>query len=235
MSAWTLLNLYLAGAALTALRLAWHIRYGLDKYDRRYCNVWSTFWFGVILWPLLLLKPSNLIHPKFAEGFWSTGRAATEREQDRLETQPPPCSASIRYVPEYDETGNCTSEFIFDAADAVAIMETRLSELPSEQHGRYPAILNWLRQRDSSRLAPTDVPAAWNGLFHEVAIGMLNRKLGQVKCGDCGEVVPWDGITLDSSHTNIKTSGWSFTVWQCPQNHKLLTKDSVHFHLRSTA
>jgi abortive infection bacteriophage resistance protein len=54
-----------------------------------------------------------------------------------------------------------------------------------------PAILNWLRQRDTAHPALTNVPAAWNGLFNKVAIGMLNRKL--------------------------------------------LTKDAVHFHLRSAA
>lgn len=235
MSAWTFLYIYLAGAALLALRLAWHIRYRLDKHDRMFCDVRSTFWFDVILWPLLLLKPDNLINPKFPEKPWSKGRAKAERERDRLETNPPPCSSAIRYTPEHDEMGECSSEFVFDAAEVAAIMEARLAELPAEQHGRYPAILNWLRHRDTSRLDPSDVPTVWNGPFCNVAVGMLNRKLGQVKCGDCGVIVPWDEITLDSDHMNMKTSGWSYTTWQCPQKHKLLTKDAIHFHLKSAA
>lgn len=235
MSAWTFLYLYLAGAALMALRLAWHIRYRLDKYDRMFCDVRGTFWFSVILWPLLLLKPDNLIHPKFSAGFWGEGRAETERKRDRLEAHPPPCSALIRYVPEYDEMGDCASEFIFDATDVAAILAARLAESPADQHGRYPAILNWLRQRDTSRLTPTDVPDAWRDTFHSVALDMLNRKQGQVKCGACAAIVPWDGITLDSTGLNMKTSAWSYTVWQCPQKHKLLTKDAIHFHLRSAA
>lgn len=235
MSAWTFLSIYLAGAALVALRLAWHIRYRLDKYDLMFCDVRSTFWFRVILWPLLLLKPDNLIHPKFSEERWSNGRAEAERELDRMEANPSPCSASIRYAPAHDEMGECTSEFVFDAAEVAAIMEARLAELPAEQHGRYPAILNWLRQRDTSRPDPSDVPAAWNGPFYNVAVGMLNRKLGQVTCGVCEAVVPWDGITLDSDHMSVKISGWSYTTWQCPQKHKLLTKDAIHFHLKSAA
>lgn len=235
MSAWTFLYLYLAGAALMALRLAWHIRYRLDKYDRMFCDVRGTFWFGVILWPLLLLKPDNLIHPKFSEGFWSKGRAEAEREQDRLAVNPPPCSAMIRYIPEHDEAGQCNSEFVFNAEEVEAIMTKRLADLPANQHGRYPAILNWLRQRDTSRLDPTDVPAVWHGVFHNVAVGMLNRQLGQVKCGDCAAIVPWDEIAIESSSQSLKISGWSYTVWQCPQKHKLLTKDAIHFHLRSAA
>lgn len=235
MSAWTFLYIYLAGAVLVGLQLAWHIRYRLDKYDREFCDVRSTFWFDVILWPLLLLNPASLISPKFSASRWFESRAEAERERDRLEANPPPCSALIRYVPEYDEMSDCASEFVFDAADVVAIMEARLAELPADQHGRYPAILNWLRQRDALSREPTDVPAAWNGLFLNVAIGMLNRKQGQVKCGACAAIVPWDDITLDSTGLDMKTSAWSYTVWQCPQKHTLLTKDAIHFHVRSAA
>ena len=32
MTAWTFLYIYLGGGALIALRMAWHIRYRLDKY-----------------------------------------------------------------------------------------------------------------------------------------------------------------------------------------------------------
>ncbi|MBK7813138.1 MAG: hypothetical protein IPJ52_01915 [Rhodocyclaceae bacterium] len=104
----------------------------------------------------------------------------------------------IRYAPERDESGRCESQFRFDAAEVLAIMEKRLAELPAEQHGRYPGILEWLRQRDTARLDPVDVPAPWNGWFLNVAIGMMNRKLGQVWCGKCGELVPQDEISIDS-------------------------------------
>jgi len=233
MSAWTFLYVYLIGAVLVALRMGWHIRYRLDKYDRKFCNVRPKFWFSVILWPFLLLKPGSLTHPNFSEGYWNEGRAETERELDRLEANPPPCSASVRYAPKRDEMGACSSNFVFDSAEVLAIMEKRLAELPAEQHGRYPAILNWLRQRDTSCLEPTDIPAAWSAMFHDVAIDMLSRKLGQVTCGECAALVPWAEITLESTGLNIKTSGWSYTLWQCPQKHKLLAKDAVHFYVRS--
>lgn len=232
MNAWTFLYIYLAGVVLVALRIGWHIRYRLDQYDRRFCNVRSTFWFNVILWPLLLLKPDNLIHPKFSESTWNEGSAEAERELDRLETNLPQCTAFIRYAPEHDEWGQCDSEFVFDAAEVLAIMENRLAELPAEQQGHYPGIVNWLRKRDASRSHPSDVPAPWNGWFLNVAVGMINRGLGQVRCGQCGAIIPQDRITLDSGPMNMVTSGWSFNVWRCPQGHKLLTKDAIHFFVR---
>jgi hypothetical protein len=234
MNTWTFLFIYLAGAALVALRIGWHIRYRLDKYDRRFCDLRFAHWNYSLFWPLVLVfSPKSLFSPTFATSRWSEGRAETERELDRLAVNLPPCSASIRYAPKRDEAGECESEFVFDTATVVAIMEKRLVELPADQHGRYPAILSWLRQRNSSSPEPADVPAAWHGLFLNVAVGMMNRGLGQVKCGKCGEVIPQEEISLHSSPENIKTSSWSYTIWRCPREHKLLTKDAIHFHIRS--
>lgn len=234
MAAWTFLYYYLAGAALVALRVGWHIRYRMDRYDRMFSKVRSTYWFDVILWPLLLLKPENLVHPKFSPDIWNQGRAEAERELDRLAQNLPPCGASIRYAPKHDEAGDCDSEFVFDAASVEAIMAKRLAELPIAQHGRFTAILDWLHQRDPSCAEPTDVPAAWNGHFLNVAIGMMNRGLGQVMCGKCRDVIPQEQISIDTGPTNMVTSGWAYNVWRCPQKHKLLTKDAMHFYVRSS-
>jgi hypothetical protein len=233
MNTLTLLYIYLGGGALFALRMAWHIRYRLDKYDRQFCDVRSTFRFNVILWPLFLLKPDALIHPTFSPNIWNEGRADAERELDRLAQNLPPCGAAIRYAPEADESGACDSEFVFEAAAVEAIMAKRLAELPAEQHGRFTAILDWLRRHDSSCAEPTDIPAAWNGHFLNVAIGMMNRGLGQVTCGKCREVIPQEQISIDTGPTNMVTSGWAYNVWRCPQGHKLLTKDAMHFFIRS--
>ncbi len=230
MISWTLLYIYLGGGALIALRMAWHIRYRLDKYDRMFSNVRSTFWLDVILWPLLLLKPDSLIHPKFSADTWNEGHADAERELDRLAQNLPPCAASIRYIPKSDETGDCDSEFVFDAAAIEAIMAKRLAELPAAQHGRWTVILEWLRQRDPSCTEPTNLPAAWNGPFLNIAIGMMNRGLGQVTCGKCCEVIPQEQISIDTLSMNMVTSGWAYNVWRCPQKHKLLTKDTMHFY-----
>ena len=232
MTAWTFLYIYIAGAMLVAARMGWHIRYRLDKYDRQFCDVRSTFQFSVILWPLFLLKPDALFHPRFAPNIWNEGRAEAERELDRLEAILPPCGAFIRYAPEHDEYGECDSLFVFDAAEVLAIMEKRLAELPATEHGRYPGILDWLRRRDSARVDPVDVPAPWNGWFLNVAVGMMNRGLGQVTCVQCREVITQDQITVDSTPTGQGT-GWHFNVWCCPQGHKLLTKDAIHFFIRS--
>lgn len=231
MNAWIVLYIYVAGAALVALRLAWCIRYRLDKYDRRYSNVSATFLFNSILWPLLLLKPGNLIHPNFSPNWLNEGRADAERELDRLEQHLPPCGTSIRYAPNRDESGDCDSEFVFDVAEVETIIAKRLAELPPEQHGRYTTILEWLRQRNPSSTEPTGVPVAWNGHFLNVAVGMMNRGLGRVRCGECGKIITQAEISLHSNGA----AGWSYTVWRCPQNHKLLTRDAFHCYIRKAA
>lgn len=231
MTAWTFLYIYLGGGALIALRMAWHIRYRLDKYDRRFSNVRSIFWLDVIMWPLLLLKPGNLIHPKFpAANVWVEGRADAERELDRLAQNLPPCGASIRYTPKHDEEGDCDSEFVFDAAAVEAIMAKRLAEFPAAQRGHFTAIMGWLHQRNPSCTEPTSVPAAWNAHFLNVAIGMMNRGLGQVTCGQCHAVIPQDQISIDTWSTNMERPLWVYNGWRCPQKHKLLTKDTTHFY-----
>lgn len=232
MNAWTFLYIYLAGAALVALRIRWHILHRLDKYDRRYSDVRYAHWSYPLFWPVVLLfSPKSLVSPTFSPSTWNEGRAESERELDRLDANPPQCTAFIRYAPEHDEAGKCDSQFIFDAAEVLAIMEKRLAELPAQQHGRYPGIVNWLRQRDISLAHPVDVPSLWNGLFLNVVIGMMNRKLGQVYCGQCGELVPQDEISLESEPKCIQGSGWHYNVWRCPQGHKLLTKDAIHFYI----
>ena len=234
MTAQTFLHIYIAGAVLVALRMGWHIGYRLDKYDRMLCDVRSALWRYSLLWPVVLLfSPKSLVLPTLSTSSLNKGVAEAEREMDRLEANLPPCSAFIRYAPDHDESGQCDSEFVFDAAELLAIMEKRLAELPAEQHGRYPGILNWLHRRDTSRLDPADIPAAWNRHFLNVAVGMMNRGLGQVTCGKCREVIPQEQISIDTGPTNMVTSGWAYNVWRCPQGHKLLTKDAMHFFIRS--
>ena len=186
-----------------------------------------------LFWPVVLVfSPKSILAPVFEESRWLKGRAEAERELDRLEANLPQCSAFIRYAPAHDESGECDSQFVFDAFEVLAIMEQRLAELPAEQHGRYPGILEWLRRRDTSRLDPVDVPSLWNRWFLNVAVGMMNRVRGQVRCGRCHAIIPQGQITVDSGPTGIQGSGWHFNIWCCPQGHKLLTKDAMHFFLR---
>lgn len=227
------LYIYLVGAVLVAVRVGWHIHFRLDKYDWMFCEVWPTFWIDVILWPLLFLKPTLLIQPKFSEPWWREGRAEAERQMDQLEGNPPPCGGFIRFRPEHDKWGECDADFIFAAAEVAAIIENRLVEIPTEDHGRYPAILNWLRKSDASLKDSTDVPAPWSEWFLNVAIGMMNRKLGVVRCRQCDDVVPHERISLEWEPKGLRGSGWRFNVWRCHDGHKLLTKDSMHIFTRS--
>jgi hypothetical protein len=229
MTAWTFLTIYLGGSALIALRMVWHIRTRMDEYDRMFSNVRSTFWLDVILWPLLLLfSPNSVIHPKFLSDVGES-LADTERELDRLAQNPPPCGASIRYVPTHDEAGECDSEFVFDAAAVEAIMAKRLAELPVGQDDRHAAILNWVRQRDPSLAEPTDIPALWSGQFLKIAVEMMDQGHGQVRCGQCRKVIPQEQISIDTWSSNKVRPLWVYGGWRCPQKHVLLTKDATHF------
>jgi hypothetical protein len=233
MNAWTPVFIYLTGALLVALRMGWHIHFRLDKYDWEYCDVGEAFWFAVILWPLFLLKPILLIHPQFSEPWWREGSAEAERAMDRLEAELPPCTEFIRFSPEHDQWGECSGEFVFAAGEVAAIMEKRLAELSAEEQGRYSGILKWLSQRDSSRSDMVDVPAPWHYWFLNVAIGMVNRQLGQVRCRQCDKPVPHEDVYLDWQPKGRRGSGWSFNVWSCPKGHKLLTKDFIHIYAPS--
>lgn len=233
MSIWTPIYIYLAGAVLVALRMGWHVRFNLDKYDWMFCDVWSAFWFDVILWPLFLLKPTLLMQPRFSEPWWREGSAEAEREMDRLEANPPPCTEFIRYSPKHDKWDECSGEFVFAANEVASIMEKRLAELSPEKQGRYPGILKWLKRRDTSSMTTVDVPAPWNSWFNNVAIGMMNRELGQVRCRQCEKVIPYDRIFLDWEPKGMNGSGWRFNVWRCPDGHKILTKDSMHIYAPS--
>lgn len=207
MSFWTFLCIYLGGAVLVALRIGWHIRHRMDKYDRMFSDVRGGFWFDVILWPMLLLKPSCCDSSDVPGKHLERRRSHSAAMLDRLAQNLPPCGPSIRYAPNMMSPDICDSEFVFDATAVEAIMAKRLAELPAAQHGRYPAILNWLRQRDPASAAPTDVPAAWNGHFRNVAVGMMNRGLGQVKCGKCSDIIPQEQISIDSGPTGMPMSG----------------------------
>jgi hypothetical protein len=237
MSAWIFLYIYLAGAVLVALRIGWHVRYQMDKYDRRYSDVQFTLWSCSLFWPILLLfSPRSFVsRPTFTTSIWEEGRAEKDRALDYLEQNPPPCAALIRYAPKVDDSGKCHSEFIFDAAEVEAVMSTRLAELPAEQHGRYSAILNWVRKHDASIHEPTDVPVLWHWLFRTVAVGMMKRGLGQVKCGECGQIIPQDMIISETDRTDIGVAGWVYQWWVCPEKHKLLTKDAMHFYVKKSA
>lgn len=226
MSAWTLLYIYAGGSVLTALRLQWHYRFGMDEFDRWYSDIVSaTFWLYAISWPLfLVLRPQALLSPSVSMFSSDGSRAEAARERARLAKHPPPCGNSIRFIAGADEEG----EFIFAAADVEAAVAECLAELSASEHGQYAAILNWLRQRDDSQTAPSDVPRVW-GDFRNVAIRLLQRGEAHVRCRACNASFAFDQITHDSP----SVVGWVFTRWLCPHKHNLMTEETMHFHLHS--
>lgn len=70
----------------------------------------------------------------------------------------------------------------------------------------------------------------WHSWFTNIAIGMMNRGLGQITCKQCNEIVPHERVSLEWEPKGMEGSGWRFQVWRCPDGHRLLTKDSMHIY-----
>ena len=86
-----LLDSYVAGVLIVAIRLALQMVYVLDSYnwDSRKLDIWFTFSLVSLLWPLFALKPHYLIDPDPL--FDDYGIAKRMRELDRLRENPPIC------------------------------------------------------------------------------------------------------------------------------------------------
>jgi len=151
---------YCGGALLVALRLGWHMIFKLDRYDWYYNkgDIWISFALSVVLWPLMLIKPRNLIDQRklFEDRF---GIAARMRVRDELWENPPPCGSVIFYRQEHGHYEETYGEFLFSAAEVEQALRGRLKESPNLSKDDEGAILNWLLRRDESLTHSTDVPS----------------------------------------------------------------------------
>lgn len=216
---------YFLGGTLVALRFGWHMAFRLDRYDWHYGDVWANFWLSVFLWPLLLTKPSTLIHPSFSSTVLGTDQAENARERDRLWATPPPCGAKIFYQPGASCLDSAAGEFVFRASDVELVLEKRLAESPSLANSDEGAMLNCLRRRDDSLLTPTELPKVWSGV-EQVAMALIQSEHTEVTCRFCDERIACEQIT----RRNLKVVGWVFHQWICPREHSLLTVEIAHIY-----
>ncbi|MGB4115377.1 MAG: hypothetical protein WBK51_02385 [Polaromonas sp.] len=213
-------------SSLIALRLGWHLAFKLDRYDWSYnrLGIWVAFLLSIFFWPLLLLKPSVLIFPgRIFDGY---GRAARERERDRLWQFPPKCGELIRYAQNrtmFEE--GVVGEFLFDSYLVELELEKYLQNAPHQADGDFGAMLNWIRRREINSQVETDVPELWSD-FQYIANNLIRLGEGKVHCKVCGKTFPTGAlIPIDDSAKR----GWNFDRLLCHKGHKLLVVDTGHF------
>ena len=222
-----LFYIYCGGALLVALRLGWHMIFELDRYDWHYNrgDIWTSFALSVVLWPLMLIKPLNLIDPrKLFEG--SFGIAARMRVRDELWINPPPCGSVICYRQEHGYYGETCGEFLFCAADVEQALRRRLEESPNLLKDDEGAILNWLLCRDESLTHPTDVPSAWSR-FQYIANKLVRAGGAKARCLKCGIDLSSGQLVANDDYGML---GWNLDRLACPNGHNLLVVQNYHVY-----
>ena len=217
-------HIYVAVALLVALRLFRHMLFKLDRYDWYYNkgDILGSFVFFVVLWPLIVIKPRNLLDPtKLFEGY---GVAARMRERDQLLENPPPCGSVIRYRQSYGLCGETYGEFFFPALQVEQALRQRLTESPHLRSNDEGAILKWVKNRNEEMTEPTDVPSAWSR-FGLVANHLVRSGHVKVNCLKCGEEVPLNKLTKNDDHGH---PGWNYDRLACPNGHNLLVVPVAH-------
>lgn len=219
---------YVAGAVLTGVRLGWHMAFRLYRFDWHYARggIWGTLFFCTLLWPLMLIRPQNLIDPaKLFEGSFVSGCfAKNAREEERLQISPPPCGAVILYrqgCGRYEET---FGEFTFRSVDVEEALVDNLRDHPHLAASHEGSILNWLRQREDSISAPTAVPATWHR-FQYIADALIRNGHGEVRCLACEKPIAKSELLQEDDQGR---PGWNFGRLTCPNNHQLLVVEKIH-------
>ena len=216
---------YLAGVVLTAVRLGWHMAVHLDGFDWRYskANNWTVFILSMLLWPLTLIRPGNLIDPsKLFEGNY--GIAARKREQSRMSVNPPPCGAQVLYQQYQGLDEETFGEFTFKSTDVENALAVTLGENPQLEKADEGSILNWLRRRDDAITKATPVPSTW-GRFEFIADDLVRKGRGEVRCLKCETPIL---ISKLLRQDDIGKPGWNFNRLLCPNNHQLLVVEKMH-------
>jgi len=219
------LYVYCSIALLVALHLGWHMIFKLDRFDWHYGkgNICGVFVFFVVLWPLMMIKPRNLINPsKLFEG--NFGLAARMRERSQLRENSPPCGSVICYRQEHGPYEETYGEFLFSAAEVERALRRRLEESPHLSNDDEGAILNWLLRRDEALTYPTDMPSAWSR-FQYIANDLVRAGNAKVRCLKCGTDFANEQLVANDDHGR---PGWNFYRLACPNGHNLLVVEKMH-------
>ncbi len=220
---------YLTVAVAVATRLGWYMVTRLDHFDWHHSKpeIWGMFIFATLLWPLVVIKPQNLIDP--AELFSGPYHlAARMREEELLRSHPPACGQTVRYRQSPGRGTETFGEFTFSSVDLEKATVATLQENPHLANDHESAILNWLRQRNDSIKTPTAVPEAW-WRFQFIADDELRAGRGKISCLKCNTQIPDRLLRQQDDCGNV---GWNFDRLICPAGHPLLAFGSVHLSVR---
>lgn len=206
------------------------MRARLDAYDWHYnkADIWRIFLFSCLMWPLLFIKPANLVDPSSLFQGDIFNSAARQRERDQLWKNLPPCGPWIRFRQGHGHYGDETyGEFIFKATDVKLYLMESLQGAPDSEGDNERTILSWVNQRDESLSEPTDVPKAW-WLFKHVADDLVRSGKGTVYCLKCDKEIKKEHFVIDDDH-GIR--GWNFNRLSCPNGHDLLVIETIHLYM----
>ena len=218
------LYIYLAATLLVAVRLSWHMAFRLDQFDWHYGDVWTNFWFSVLLWPVLLTKPRLLISPNFRSAPGGVDLAERARELDRLRKNPPPCGNQVRFMQKQQQGGG--GAFVFQAEIVEHALSDPFAEHPRAYRDGDADILGWVRRRDAEDDVVTDVPAPW-WQFQYLAADLIEQGHGVAYCGACDRRLPANTIMKKSA----RGAGHTFHQWSCPCGSPLLFVDGGHVRI----
>ena len=221
------LYVYLGVLSLVAIYLGRYIASKIDMYDWRFRKgqILADFAFACLLWPLLILKPQNILHPDllFAAGRYDI--AARAARLDRLRNDPPRCGSVVCYKQRHARHAETFGEFYFPATAVAYALAMRLQECPDlARTSEEGSILNWVMSRTEEPNIVTEVPREW-WEFQFVADALIRDGQGTVRCIKCCESYPTGNlIPRDDS----RPQGWSFDRLYCPKGHPILFVERAH-------
>ena len=229
-----ILYLYFTGLILVAIRIGWIMYSRLDAYDWHYykSKIWIEFILSQIFWPFLLLNLKRLIS---GTGYFkreiagiSCDWAARDRERDRLWSNPPPCGDIVQYsARNYIYSDYSDAMFYFDAQDIERALKEKISSNPKWEQEDEGAILQWVRQHNSSE--PFSVPPSdWCHRFNYVVETLIDEGLGEAECPECQSRFLMSQLVVEAEWGR---PGWNFKKVFCPNNHRLAMIDYVHLNI----
>jgi hypothetical protein len=211
-----IMAIYLAGMLYVIFAMLISLLLRFDAYDWKYSmnETAKTFALVMILWPVLILKPLNLINP---------GRllsSSSEADYVRFWKNLPPCGPQLYYrLSACDKrVGQSSGEFIFCSSDVEECLLSTFRQNPHLNTGLESDMLHWLQHRDKSIVIPVAIPDEWDR-FKYIANELLRTKSMEVRCLKCNDKYRSDELQrMDDENL----PGWNFNRLLCPNGHLVL-------------
>jgi hypothetical protein len=131
---------------------------------------------------------------------------------------------------QYQQTPQTPGIFRFLSSDCADYLRDELAEFPHLKYTEDPVMLDWFEARDESSEQVLSIPAEWRR-FKYIAETLIRKHRCRAFCTYCG----FEQDDLVPAHVGrLVGSGWARELFLCPQNHKLLDIETIHFLVRPT-